>query len=66
MMDITFKDGDIAHYEPNQYTDCKYDGKYFIVVYNEQWIGLYNLDDIKRIDVKREQTYNYSFPSGKE
>lgn len=66
MIDITFKDGDMAHYEPDQYTDYKYDGEYFIVVYNEQWIGLYNLDDIKRIDVKREQTYNYSFPSGKE
>ena len=66
MIDITFKDGDIAHYEPDQYTDYRYDGKYFIVVYNEQWIGLYNLDDIKRIDVKREQTYNYSFPPGKE
>lgn len=54
-MDITFKDGDIAHYEPNQYTDYKYDGKYFIVVYNEQWIGFYNLDAVKRIDIKRKQ-----------
>lgn len=55
MIDITFKDGDMAHYEPNQYTDYKYDGKYFIVVYNEQWIGFYNLDAVKRIDIKRKQ-----------
>ena len=55
MIEITFKDGDMAHYEPNQYTDYKYDGKYFIVVYNEQWIGFYNLDAVKRIDIKRKQ-----------
>ena len=55
MIEITFKDGDMAHYEPNQYTDYKYDGKYFIVIYNEQWIGFYNLDAVKRIDIKRKQ-----------
>ena len=29
---IDFKNGEMAHYSPSEYTDYQYDGKYFIVI----------------------------------
>ena len=31
MIEIVFKNGDMAHYKPEEYTDYRYDGKYFAV-----------------------------------
>ncbi len=53
MIEIVFKNGDMAHYRPTEYTDYKYDGKYFIVIYEKQWIGLYNLDSIEYVEIER-------------
>ena len=53
MIEIVFNNGDMAHYEPSEYTDYKYDGKYFIVIYEKQWIGFYNLDCVEYIVVER-------------
>ena len=50
MIEIVFKNGDMANYKPEDYTDYKYDGKYFIVIYERQWIGVYNLDCIEYIE----------------
>ena len=55
MIEIVFKNGDMAHYKPNEYTDYKYDGKYFIVIYEKQWIGFYNLDCVEYIEVERNK-----------
>ena len=41
----------MCHYSPSEYTDYKYDGKYFIVIYEKQWIGFYNLDCVEYIEV---------------
>ena len=48
---IVFQNGNICHYSPSEYTDYKYDGKYFIVIYEKQWIGFYNLDCVEYIEV---------------
>lgn len=48
---IVFKNGETCHYSPSEYTDYQYDGKYFIVIYEKQWIGMYNLKEIRYIDV---------------
>ena len=53
MIEIVFNNGDMAHYEPTDYTDYKYDGKYFIVIYEKQWIGFFNLDCVEYIVVER-------------
>lgn len=55
MIEIVFKNGDMAHYKPSDYTDYKYDGKYFIVIYEKQWIGLYNLDSIEYVEISRTE-----------
>ena len=48
---IVFQNGNMCHYSPSEYTDYKYDGKYFIVIYEKQWIGFYNLDCVEYIEV---------------
>lgn len=48
---IKFKDGDLAHYAPNDYTDYYYDKVCFVVIKNKQWIGIYNIDEIKWIEI---------------
>ena len=48
---IKFKNGEICHYKPIEYTDYDYDKKFFIVIRNKQWIGLYNLDEIRYVEI---------------
>ena len=50
-IEIVFRNGDMVHYAPEEYTDYKYDGKYFIVIRDKQWIGFYNLDCVEYIEV---------------
>lgn len=59
MINIVFKNGDMTHYNPDDYTDYKYDGKYFIVIWGTQWIGFYNLDCVEYIEVEREKNGQY-------
>lgn len=46
MIKITFKNGNTCIWKREEYTDYKYDGKCFIVINGEQWIGIYNIDSI--------------------
>ena len=47
VIEIVFRNGDMVHYSPDQYTDYRYDGKYFIVIREKQWIGFYNFDCVE-------------------
>ena len=54
MIEIVFRNGDMPHYKPDQYTDYKYDEKkYFIVIQRKQWTDFYNLDCVECIEVER-------------
>ncbi len=48
---INFKSGEIRHYKPDEYTDYYYDKGYFIVIKDKQWIGFYNLDEIRYVEI---------------
>lgn len=50
MINITLRNGSYAEWK-EEYTDYMYDGKYFIVIKGEKWIGMYNLDCICSIVV---------------
>lgn len=51
---IVFQNGDVAHYKPEEYTDYHYDKICFIVIRDKQWIGIYNIDEIKYVEVIQE------------
>ena len=56
MIEIVFRNGEVAHYKPSEYTEYRYDGKYFIVIKDCQWIGFYNLDCVECIEIEPPQT----------
>jgi len=49
---IQFKDGREDTWKSKGYTDYYYDGKFFIIIRNKQWVGMYNLDTIEKIIYK--------------
>lgn len=46
---IKFKNDE---YKLMEYTDYNYDKKFFIVIRDKQWIGLYNLDEIRYVEIR--------------
>lgn len=50
---IVFQDGNEKVYKDKEFTDYCYDRKCFIVIKKKQWVGIYNLDSIKSIEVKK-------------
>lgn len=46
MLKITFKNGNVCTWKKEEYDDYKYDGKCLIIIKNEQWVGIYNMDNI--------------------
>ena len=53
MIEIAFKDGNFITYKSEEYTDYIYDGKMFIVIFDKQWIGFYNMEYIMYIEIER-------------
>lgn len=54
MIKIVFKNGSVVKWKKEEYNDYKYDGKCFILIKGEQWIGFYNIDSIISILIKEE------------
>lgn len=49
---IVFKDGREKVYGKKEFTDYDYDRKCFIVIRKKQWVGIYNLNEIRSIEAK--------------
>lgn len=56
MIKIVFQNGDFDTWKENEYTDYKYDGKCFIVIKGEQWVGFYNIDTITQITINKQES----------
>lgn len=53
MLEITFKNGDYRSYEEKDYTDYRYYGDVFVVINGSQWIGIYNMSEIRMIEASK-------------
>lgn len=53
MIQITMNNGIYDEWKPEQFTDYMYDGKCFIIIKGGQWVGIYNMDSVRRIVVDR-------------
>lgn len=53
MIRITMNNGCYNEWTPEQYTDYMYDRKCFIIIKDEQWVGIYNIDSVRSITVGR-------------
>ena len=55
MIQITMTSGVYDEWKPEQYTDYMYDGKCFIIIKGEQWVGIYNLDSVRKIVIDKQE-----------
>ena len=55
MIKITMKNGETAKW--TNYTDYKYDGKFFIVIRDGEWVGFYNLDHVISIVITQSNPH---------
>ncbi|MCD7882543.1 MAG: hypothetical protein LUI87_02375 [Lachnospiraceae bacterium] len=53
MIRITMRNGSFVAWDKNSYTDYMYDGKCFIITYNDKWVGIYNMDHVRSITVDK-------------
>ncbi len=53
MIQIELNNGNRDEWKDYQYTDYMYDGKCFIIIKDDQWVGIYNMDSVRRIVVDR-------------
>lgn len=52
MIKVVLNNGTVHTWGDNEYDDYRYDGKVFIVVEANRWIGIYNMDYIISVVVK--------------
>ena len=52
MIKIIFKNGCECKWQEVEFTDYKYDGKCFIIIKGEKWVGIYNMYSIISIIIK--------------
>ena len=52
MIKIVFKNGCVVKWTKKEYDDYKYDGKCFIIIKNERWVCIYNMDSIVSVIVR--------------
>lgn len=52
MIRITLTNGTLIEWSKEEFDDYKYDGKFFIIIRNAEWVGFYNLGHVISIIVK--------------
>ena len=53
MLNITLSNGAFIQWNKDQFTDYMYDGKCFIVIKGSQWVGIYNMNFVRSVEVDR-------------
>lgn len=51
---ITMTNSKVVKWLKGEFDDYMYDGKFFIVIRNGEWIGFYNLEHVISIIIKEE------------
>lgn len=52
MLKITMNNSQEVKWQKEEYDNYMYDGKFFIIIKNGEWIGFYNLNAVVSIVVK--------------
>lgn len=55
MITITMNNSQEVKWQKEEYDNYRYDGKFFIIMKNGEWIGFYNLDAVKSIVVQKQE-----------
>lgn len=49
MLQIVYKNNNIETWQPEEYTEYEYMNSVFVVFKDEQWVGIYNMSEIRSI-----------------
>ena len=52
MLEILLTNGEMKTWNNDQYTDYAVKGRFFIVINNNQWVGMYGLDQIVSMECR--------------
>ena len=52
MIIITMANSQVVKWQHDEFSDYMYDGKFFIIIRNGEWVGFYNLDHVISIIIK--------------
>lgn len=55
MITITMNNSQKVKWQEEEYDNYMYNGKFFIIMKNGEWIGFYNLDAVISIIVKKQE-----------
>lgn len=55
MIKVVFRNGCVVKWKKKQWTDYKYDGRCFIIIDKGQWVGIYNMDSIISVIIKKKR-----------
>lgn len=52
---IIMRNGHIYNWELPRFSDYMYTDKLFVVLDNEQWVGIYNINEVEAIEIKKDR-----------
>ena len=55
MIEVTLTSGDVRQWGKDEYTEYDIKGRFFVIINNGQWVGMYALDSIVAVEVDEEE-----------
>lgn len=52
MIEIMLANGETRKWNKEEYTEYDVRGRFFVVIKNEQWVGMYGLDSIVVVEIR--------------
>ena len=52
MIEITLASGDVRQWGKDEYTEYDIKGRFFVIIKDEAWVGMYALDHIVAVEVE--------------
>ena len=52
MIEITLTNGDVRQWGKDEYTEYDIKGRFFVIIKDEAWVGMYALDHIVAVEVE--------------
>ena len=55
MITILLSNGECVQWKAKEYTDYDIKGRFFVIIDDDQWVGMYALDQIVFVEVEKEK-----------
>ena len=55
MLTIKLSDGEVRKWSKEKYDEYDIQGRFFVVICGNQWVGMYGLDSIVSVEVEQDE-----------